>query len=125
MTNHEKFPDSVAQHLPYLTRLVRSLTRCDPMVEDIVQQTVLKALIHADQFRFDSSLKTWLTSIAWNEVRQMHRSKWRACTVPMTDNWEENRSPSIKFQNFGYHTKECEALVAKLYPAFRSPIGVS
>ena len=30
------------------------------MAEDIIQQTVLKALVHADQFRFESSLKTWL-----------------------------------------------------------------
>jgi RNA polymerase sigma-70 factor (ECF subfamily) len=111
MTNQEKFADSVAEHLPYLTGLVRSLTRCDPILEDIVQQTVLKALTHADQFRSDSTLKTWLTSIARNEVRQMHRSKWRACTVPLTDNLQVDRSPSTKFRSSGYHAREREALV--------------
>jgi RNA polymerase sigma-70 factor (ECF subfamily) len=125
MTN-EKFASSVAEHLPYLIRLVRSLTRCDPLVEDIVQQTVLKALIHADQFRFDSTLKTWLTSIAYNEVRQMHRSKWWSCTVPLVDNWQADRHSSTEFWNSGFHAKEREALVrravSRLPQSYRSVV---
>jgi RNA polymerase sigma-70 factor, ECF subfamily len=111
MTNQEEFANSVAEHLPYLTRLVRSLTRCNPIVEDIVQQTVLKALVHADQFRFDSTLKTWLTSIAFNEVRQIHRSKWRARTVPLMDNLEADRCASAEFKSSDYHAKERATLV--------------
>ena len=109
----DKLVDSVAEHLPHLTRVVRGLTRCDTSVEDIVQQTVLKALTHADQFRFDSTLKTWLTSIAWNEVRQLRRSKWRARTVPLMDNVEGHRSGSREFRSAsdGYEAKEREALV--------------
>jgi RNA polymerase sigma-70 factor, ECF subfamily len=123
MTKQEKFATAVVEHLPYLKRLVRSLTRCDPMSDDIVQETVLKALIHADQFRFDSTLKTWLTSIAFNEVRQLHRSKWRACTIPLVDNSEEDWGPSAALESSGYQAKEREALVrqavSRLPPSYR------
>ena len=60
MAEQQNLPDCVAQHLPFVNRLVWNLTRGDQMAEDIAQQTVLKALISADQFRFESALKTWL-----------------------------------------------------------------
>ncbi|HEX4164371.1 MAG TPA: RNA polymerase sigma factor [Bryobacteraceae bacterium] len=47
----------------------------------MVRQTILKAITNAHQFRFESALKTWLTSIAVNEVRQVYRSNRRA--VPL------------------------------------------
>ena len=43
------------------------------MAEDVVQQTVPEVLMHVDQFRFESTLKIWLTSIAINEVYQAYR----------------------------------------------------
>jgi DNA-directed RNA polymerase specialized sigma24 family protein len=70
MPNQPTFANCVAQHLPFLTRVVRSLMRGDQNAEDIVQQTVFKALTNADQSRFESSLKTWLVSIALNEARR-------------------------------------------------------
>jgi DNA-directed RNA polymerase specialized sigma24 family protein len=70
MSDKEGFADCIVQQLPFLNHMVRGLRRGDPMAEDIMQQTVLKALVHADQCRFESSLKTWLGSIAINEVRQ-------------------------------------------------------
>jgi DNA-directed RNA polymerase specialized sigma24 family protein len=47
MHDKENFAECVAQHLPYLNRMIQSLTGRDPMTEDIVQQTMLKALVHA------------------------------------------------------------------------------
>ena len=58
--------------------------RGDEMAEDVVQHTVLKALTHVDQFRFESTLKTWLTSIAVNEVYQAYRFAARRRAVPLT-----------------------------------------
>ena len=83
MAEQLNFADSVAQHLPSLTRMVLRLMRGHEMADDVVQNTVLKALIHADQFRSDSSLKTWLGSIAINEVYQLYRSKWQKRTVSL------------------------------------------
>ena len=83
MPGTENFADSVSRHLPYLNRIIRRMTRSDPMAEDIVQQTMVKALVHADTFLFKSSVKTWLTSIAMNEVRQAYRCKSRTRSVPL------------------------------------------
>jgi RNA polymerase sigma-70 factor (ECF subfamily) len=107
-----KFANRVAQHLPYLKRIVRRLTRCDTMTDDIVQQTMLKALVHADQFRFESTLKTWLTSIAMNELRQVYRSKWRMRSVPlMTENLEGDQSPQVESPSPSYQASERRALL--------------
>jgi RNA polymerase sigma factor (sigma-70 family) len=112
MNGQEKVADSITQHLPYLHRMVRGLTRGDPMAEDIVQQTILKALVHTDQFRLESTLKTWLTSITMNEVRQVYRCKWRMRSVPlMTENGEGEQSPLIESPHAGYQAREREALI--------------
>lgn len=99
------FSNCVARNLPFLTRVVRGVMRGDQSAEDVVQQTVLKALTNADQFRFESSLKTWLVSIAINEARQAYRSGWRRRTVPlMTED-----ADSIHSQPFESSTNNCQA----------------
>jgi RNA polymerase sigma-70 factor (ECF subfamily) len=114
MPGKESFADCVAQHLPYLNRMVRHLTRSDPMAEDIVQQTMLKALVHADQFRFESTMKTWLTSIALNEVRQVYRCKQRTRFVPLvTEDLESDRSPCVESPSASFETREREALIRR------------
>ena len=79
----QNFVDCLLQHVPCITRVVRALMRGDQSAEDVVQQTIIKALTNADQFRFRSTLKTWLISIAINEVRQTYRSGWHKRAVPL------------------------------------------
>lgn len=82
------------------------------MAEDIVQQTMLKALIHADQFRSESSLRTWLVSIAINEVRQIYRCKWRTRSVPLTrETVESDLSVVVESPNVHYQASEREILI--------------
>jgi RNA polymerase sigma-70 factor, ECF subfamily len=112
MTDKERFADSIVQQLPFLNRMVRGLTRGAPIAEDIVQQTVLKALVHADQFRFESTLKTWLASIAFNEVRQVYRYEQRTRSVPfIIENLESNGSLLIESQHATCHARERDVLV--------------
>jgi RNA polymerase sigma-70 factor (ECF subfamily) len=112
VVDQQDFADSVAQHVPFLTRVVRSLVRGDQMAEDIVQQTVLRALTNADQFRFESALKTWLASIAINEVRQAYRCGWRRRTVPlMTDSFDVDRCQPVEFPHHTYEANERSVLV--------------
>jgi RNA polymerase sigma-70 factor (ECF subfamily) len=102
--------------------MVRGLTRSDPMTEDIVQQTMLKALVHADQFRFDSTMKTWLTSIAVNEVRQVYRCKWRTCCVPLiTENLEGDRSLRVESAGPSYQSREREVLIRQAVSRLPEP----
>jgi RNA polymerase sigma-70 factor, ECF subfamily len=127
MSVNENVGMSVAQHLPYVNRMVRSLTRGDPMTDDIVQQTMLKALVHADQFRFQSTIKTWLSSIAMNEVRQAYRCKWRKHSAPFTrENLEDHLSLRVERPNSSYEASEREALirhaVSRLPESYRSVV---
>jgi RNA polymerase sigma-70 factor (ECF subfamily) len=112
MGRQEIFADCLVQHLPYLKRIVRSITRNDPMTDDIVQETILKALVHAEEFRFESTLKTWLTSIAMNEVRQLYRCKWRMCSAPfIAEDLESKQSPQVDSPRPSYQTAERDALI--------------
>ena len=115
MADQPNFAECVAQHVPYLNRMVRGIMRGDPTSEDIVQQTIFKALVHANQFRFDSSLKTWLVSIAINEVNQLYRSKWRTRAVPLTTEIPEvHRWGHVAdLQNDCYEAKQRDILVRR------------
>ena len=82
------------------------------MAEDIVQQTILRALTNADQFRFESALTTWLASIAINEVRQAYRCAWRRRTVPlMTERFDFDRRQPVVFPYNTYEANERDVLV--------------
>jgi RNA polymerase sigma factor (sigma-70 family) len=101
------FADYVALHLPFLNRVVRRLMRGDEMAEDVVQQTVLKALKHANQFRFESTLKTWLTSIAVNEVYQTYRRVSRSRAVPLAmETSDVDRCQGLEFPKNTYEARE-------------------
>jgi RNA polymerase sigma-70 factor, ECF subfamily len=108
MSKQQNFRDCIAEQVPFLTRTVRRLMHGDQMAEDIVQETVLKALTHADQFRFESTLKTWLVSIAVNEIRQAYRRcKWCKHTVPlMEETVDMDRCRSLTFSNNDYEANE-------------------
>jgi RNA polymerase sigma-70 factor (ECF subfamily) len=64
------FGELIAPHLTALSHIVRATIGGHPEVEDIVQQTALKAFTHLAQFRFEAGFKTWLFQIGLNEVRQ-------------------------------------------------------
>jgi RNA polymerase sigma-70 factor, ECF subfamily len=112
MPNQLNIADCVAQHLPFLNRSIRGIMHGNEAAEDVVQQTVLKALINADQFRFESALKTWLDSIAINEVRQAYRCRWHRCTVPLiTEDVDLDRSWPLELPINHYEEKERDILV--------------
>jgi RNA polymerase sigma-70 factor (ECF subfamily) len=69
------FSNLLAPHLGALCRLIRTRLRNDGESDDVIQQTLLKALVHLGQFRFKSSFRTWLMSIALNEVFQWRRKR--------------------------------------------------
>ena len=67
------FADLIAPHLTPLLRTIRANTGSHPDVDDIIQQTVLKAFTHLEQFRFRASFRTWFIQIGLNEARQWRR----------------------------------------------------
>lgn len=63
----------VERHAPSLARFVASLGVSDD-VEDVVQEALIKAFASLEGFRGESSLRTWLCTIARNLVRDRGRT---------------------------------------------------
>jgi RNA polymerase sigma-70 factor (ECF subfamily) len=58
--------DRLADEIPGLLRYARTLVRDEGQAEDLVQDTVVRALERAGSFRGESSLRTWLHRILHN-----------------------------------------------------------
>jgi RNA polymerase sigma-70 factor (ECF subfamily) len=52
---------------------VQTRLRASDHADDIIQQTLLHAFAHRDQLRASTKVKSWLCSIAMNEVRMFFR----------------------------------------------------
>jgi RNA polymerase sigma-70 factor (ECF subfamily) len=73
-----------------LYRLALSILADADEAEDAVQETFIAADRALDQYRGQSSLKTWLFAIAINQCRQMLRQRKRRQTL--ADAWQIARS---------------------------------
>jgi RNA polymerase sigma-70 factor, ECF subfamily len=74
--------DLIEPHLEPLWRTVKAKVRDDADTDDIVQQTVFKALTHLGQYRFEASFRSWLIQIAINEISQLWRKRCASRSVP-------------------------------------------
>jgi len=59
--------------------LVQRRLRTSDHAEDIVQQILLRAFQHRDQLRVHAKFRTWLWSIALNEIRSFFRRESQHC----------------------------------------------
>ena len=74
------------RHTPSLWRLALRLARgAEDEARDIVQETWLRAVRKLPGFRWESSLRTWLVSIALNCAREHERAAERSTPVPDVD----------------------------------------
>ena len=72
----EAFVELVDAHKGKVYAMVRRLAGNEQDAEDIMQDTLLKAIDKIEQFRGDASFGTWLYSIALNQARaQFSKSK--------------------------------------------------
>jgi len=70
----ETFETLLAPNLQAIRRLVKSRLRTGDQTDDIVQQTLLHAFASRDQLRVESKFRSWLWSIALNEIRAFFRA---------------------------------------------------
>jgi RNA polymerase sigma-70 factor (ECF subfamily) len=61
------FGSEIAVHLPRLRRYARSLLHNSAHAEDLVQDTMVRALEKSHLFRHDTNLRGWLVTIMHNE----------------------------------------------------------
>ena len=67
--NFDAFSQLVDTHKTKIYALALKMTGNNNDAEDIVQETLLKAIDNIDKFRGESSFGTWLYSIALNQAR--------------------------------------------------------
>lgn len=77
--------DRMVEALPSLQRLARTLTRDAATGEDLVQETVARALERAEQFRGDASVRTWLHRILYHLWVDRARREARSVPVETTE----------------------------------------
>lgn len=70
----DTFEALLAPNLPMVRRFVQVRLRTSDHAEDVIQQTLLRAFVHRDQLRTSSNFRSWLCSIAMNEVRMFFRT---------------------------------------------------
>ena len=73
------FCDDVVLHLTRLQGFARKLAGNRSLADDLVQETVLRALTHADQFRPGTNLPAWLMTILRNTYFNEKRRDRRLC----------------------------------------------
>jgi RNA polymerase sigma-70 factor (ECF subfamily) len=72
-------PGDLMAHLPNLQRYARRLARNDDAANDLVQETVARALLNLDRYRPIGSLQGWLITIMKNQFRETRRRRLRDC----------------------------------------------
>mgnify|MGYP001603104259 FL=1 len=78
--------DGLMDQVPRLRRYARALINNRELADDLVQDTLERALRNAGQFRPDSDLRAWLFTIMHNVfVNQVRKAGARAVHVSVDD----------------------------------------
>jgi RNA polymerase sigma-70 factor (ECF subfamily) len=84
--NENAFRALYRRHTPALWRVALRMTRgAEEEARDVVQETWLRAVTRLSGFRWESSLRTWLVSIALNCAREQGRETGRHTSVADVD----------------------------------------
>lgn len=79
------FTELLEAHKTKIYALVRRLAANPQDAEDVIQETLLKAIDNIDRFRGDSSFGTWLYTIALNQARAHFAGRKRVELKPIED----------------------------------------
>lgn len=86
----EDLRDQIIDNLPRLRRFARSLARDPHDADDLVQIAIERALARSNQFRPDSSVRSWLFGILRNAWIDEGRSRRRHQPVHAPEEFGEN-----------------------------------
>ena len=87
--------DVLAGRLPSLHRSAYRLLGNTADAEDAVQDALLSACKHLDQFRGESQISTWLTAIVFNSARMRLRHRRRHVHVSLDEQIGEDQQYSV------------------------------
>ena len=75
--NVRELTDLIASHSPRFRRIAQAHLGDVADAEDAVQDALLAALTHVNQFRGQAKMSTWLTAIVINSARMKLRQRFR------------------------------------------------
>ena len=81
---------AIADEVPALLRTARALTRDPHSAEDLVQETVARALERQDSFRGESSLRHWLRRILHNLAIDRARRDREVTVAEVEERWMDD-----------------------------------
>jgi RNA polymerase sigma-70 factor (ECF subfamily) len=111
------FLELYRRHAPSLNQMiVRLLRGFEDDVEDVIQITWIRAIERLSEFRWESTLRTWLTGIAINCSREHIRRSSRIRTLRFND--ALNPEPSRKIER-PIDRIDLEHAIAKLPDGYR------
>jgi RNA polymerase sigma-70 factor, ECF subfamily len=97
----ETFEALLAPNLPAVRKLVHTRLRMTDHADDILQQTLLRAFARRDQLRAPAKFKSWLWSIALNEIRMFFRRGHGTVSLeefPQIDSRDRAPSPFARYE---------------------------
>lgn len=90
--DYEAFARLISTHQSAIYGLARRLAGNEQDAEDIVQDTLLKAIDKIDQFRAESSFGTWLYAIALNQARALLGQRKKSDLRPIEEYLPDSRN---------------------------------
>ena len=75
--DRQSLNDAIVELLPSLRRRARSLCRNEFDADDLVSDTVTRAIVHSDKFEAGTNFRAWLHRIQFHCFVSRHRSKKR------------------------------------------------
>ncbi|MGD9956444.1 MAG: sigma-70 family RNA polymerase sigma factor [Candidatus Nanopelagicales bacterium] len=100
--DRRELADAIVDELPALQRTARAIVRDHDRADDLVHDTVVRALERADSFRGESSLRHWLRRIMHNLAIDQARRPSELVVDEIEDRWRDDE-----------YTVDAEAVVAR------------
>ncbi len=136
MMPHPVFKEELINHLPELRAFARSLARNPTKADDLVQDTLVKALANAEQFELGSNLRAWLFTILRNHFySQVGRAKRevedaegrlaaRLSVRPKQDGVPDLQDFKLTFARLGADQREVLTLVGAFGCSYEEAAGI-
>lgn len=113
--------DQIIALLPALKAFARRFERTENDAEDLVQETVSKALGHLGQFQEGTSLKSWLFTIMRNTYCTSYKRRKRE-PVGAVDDLTVLQVPVKSSQDWLVHAQDVRSAVDRLYGPYREAL---
>lgn len=123
--NAIEFDQKIQNLAKFLKPFALKLTRNPEHAEDLMQETMLKAISNREKFSEGTNLKAWLYTIMKNTfITQYHRRVRRNTFIDTTENLHYINSPASVTENGASGTFAMEDIneaIAKLKAEYRDP----